>query len=220
MLRISPVGALGALFLVLLQSAACSEPARITEVEHFESVVLKSADIYLVLFTFESDDPIRGRGVNQEQCRKVEAGMSALIEKLAPLGITVMVADVEDVSAIASEFNVRSTPFRAFEIPHGRTVGLPATAGGSAEAASVNCCLHLILTLLRLTFFAPFSKLILYSVFLSSGPKANASPGAALQDPSKERRRLQGRCAHGSRAGPSPASLGFTAYSQVVVLGF
>ncbi|KAJ1489398.1 hypothetical protein T484DRAFT_1937342 [Baffinella frigidus] len=107
MLRISPVGALGALFLVLLQSAACSEPARITEVEHFESVVLKSADIYLVLFTFESDDPIRGRGVNQEQCRKVEAGMSALIEKLAPLGITVMVADVEDVSAIASEFNVR-----------------------------------------------------------------------------------------------------------------
>ena len=103
MLRFAP---LCSLVLVLLHSVACSEPARITEVQQFESVVLNSADIYLVFFTFESSDPIRGRGVNQDQCRKVEAGMPAIIEKLLPLGITVMVADVEDVSAIASEFNV------------------------------------------------------------------------------------------------------------------
>ena len=108
MQRILRCAPLCALALVLLHSVACSEPARITDIQQFESVVLNSADIFLVLFTFKSSDPIRGRGVNQDQCRKVEAGMPAVIEKLVPLGITVMVADVEDVSAIASEFNVGS----------------------------------------------------------------------------------------------------------------
>jgi thioredoxin-like negative regulator of GroEL len=101
---IAPV-ALAAILLLFIKAVECIQT--IHDVEQFENVILKSSDIYLVVFTLDSDDPVKSRGVNQERCQEVEEGMPALQVKMDALGVKLAIVDVEDVAAIASEFNVR-----------------------------------------------------------------------------------------------------------------
>lgn len=87
----------------------------------------------MVVFTAQSKDEAKVKGVNKERCRKVEGEMEAAAAELAPLGVKVRhrpsptphrgalhsahhspdhsmqmgMADIEDLSAISSEFNVR-----------------------------------------------------------------------------------------------------------------
>jgi len=80
---------------------------RIATVDEFESDVLNNQDVWLVVFTAMSEDEIKLRGVNRENCQKVEDSMIDIAITMNAHGVQVGLADVDDISALASEFNVR-----------------------------------------------------------------------------------------------------------------
>jgi hypothetical protein len=50
---------------------------------------ITSESVWLVVFTAQSEDETKTKGVNKEKCRKVEGEMDAAASELSPLGIKV-----------------------------------------------------------------------------------------------------------------------------------
>eukprot|EP00960_Hanusia_phi_P028453 747419-Hanusia_phi.AAC.4 len=99
--------ALLALSLSTSVSAASRSFTALKNVDDFEENVIKSMDVWLVLFVGMSNDEIKAKGIDREKCQTAIDQLGVVTEEMRKLSVQVAVADVDDLAGIASEFNVR-----------------------------------------------------------------------------------------------------------------